>query len=65
MGAVLDEEYRQLWVSCAACRRAFPSGIYLDPSSFEEGEFSGRLHECPFCGYTAAYGKTDYTYDAE
>ena len=60
---VLDEADHELWVSCAACRRAFQSGIFMDPSSFEEKEFSGRLHECPFCSYTAAYGKMDYTYD--
>ena len=59
----MDEENNQLWVRCAACRRAFPSGIHVDPNSFEGEEFSGRLHECPFCGYTAGYAKPDYSYN--
>ena len=53
-----DESSDQLVIQCAMCRRTFPSGIYIDHQSFDD--LSGKVHECPFCGFTTAYSNVDY-----
>jgi hypothetical protein len=47
------------------CGRSFPSGIYAEHQSFEAANLEGKIHECPFCGFTAAYGNTDYRYQGK
>lgn len=56
---------QELVLVCAMCRRQFPSGIQAKGRALEELDLSGRVHECPYCGFTAAYNDTDYTRKGE
>ena len=64
-----DQPRDQLVIQCAVCGRTFPSGIYVDRSSFEAVDPQSReglgenVHECPSCGFTTAYGKADYKWE--
>ena len=50
----------ELRLECAVCGRAFPSGLVRDRRPSEGVDPPVRVHECPFCGFTTAYGAADY-----
>ena len=56
---------RQLLVECAMCRRSFHTGLAADQRPSDATDQWGRIHECPFCGFTTAYRNMDYRYEGE
>ena len=56
---------RQLLVECAMCRRSFQTGMTADQRPSDATDQWGRIHECPFCGFTTAYRNMDYQSEGE
>ncbi len=60
-----DEAADQLVIQCAMCRRNYPSGLTVGDQSSGGDTSQVQVHECPYCGFTAAYGASDYRHGAE
>ena len=50
-----------LTLSCAHCRRAFPSAIKMDRETWDGIRTDLRVIErCPHCGWSSPFSKSDY-----
>ena len=64
-GDLKDDSADELLIKCAMCGRSLASGIYVQRQSLKASDLSGKVHECPFCGFTTAYINTDYSYEGQ
>ncbi len=51
----------ELIVACAMCGRPFKTGIYGVQGTPEVQTMDRQIHECPLCGFVAAYAPQDHT----